>query len=180
VVHDQMVMPLAIQARACLVTEVGKLANPPLRVQIRPGQSFIAMADSNEDECCQGIAYVRTGARVPTTGNWPQPLTNVDGPSASRGRAALYAVNLELGIWRCIPTVSNIEDSGQAFPTEAQWLQAAQDQADDGAALQRVVWCLYGDDAVLAGPTTPLNNDANCGGIIINVQVRATACDCYE
>jgi hypothetical protein len=181
VVHDQMVMPLAIQARACLVTEVGKLANPPLRVQIRPGQNFIAMADSSDDECCQGIAYVRTGQRVPTTANWPTPLTDVDG--RSEGRAILYAVNLELGIWRCIPTVSNVEDTNQAFPTEAQWLQAAQDQADDGAALQRVVCCLqdiYGDDAVLAGPTTPLNNDANCGGIIINVQVRATACDCFE
>lgn len=183
VVHDQMVMPLALDARACLVTEVGKLANPPAQVQIRPGASFTAMYDSTRDECCSGIAYVRTGARVPTTGNWPTPLNDVDGPSASRGAPPYYAVNLELGIYRCLPTISDIPGSNDDFPTGDQWLQAAQDQADDGAALQRVVCCLreiYGNDAVIAGPTTPLDNSANCSGIIVNVQLRAPACDCVD
>lgn len=183
VVHDQMVMPLAVKARTCLVTEVGKLANPPLKVQIRPGASFSALVDSTQDECCSGIAYVRTGNRVPTTGNWPTPLTDVDGPSASRGRAPFFAVNLELGIYRCLPTSSNIPDTNDDFPTEAQWLQAAQDQADDGAALLRVVCCLqdlYGNDSVIAGALTPLENQANCSGIIVNVQLRAPACDCVD
>lgn len=183
VVHDQMVMPLAINARTCLVTEVGKLANPPARVQIRPGASFAAMVDANKDECCDGIAYVRVGQRVPTGGNWPTPLTDVGGPSASRGRASYYAVSLELGVYRCIPTKSDVPDSNDDFPTEAQWLQAAQDQADDGAALLRVVCCLqdiYGTDSVIAGALTPLENQANCSGIIVNVQLRAPACDCVD
>lgn len=183
VVHDQMVMPLAIKARTCLVTEVGKLANPPIKVQIRPGATFAALVDSTRDECCSGVAYVRTGNRVPTSGNWPSPLTGVDGPSASRGRAPYYAVNLELGIYRCLPTISNVPGSNDDFPTDDQWLQAAQDQADDGAALLRAVCCLqdeYGNDAVLAGTLTPLENQANCSGIMVNVQVRAPACDCVD
>jgi hypothetical protein len=183
VVHDQMVMPLALKARDCLVTEVGKLANPPLRVQIRPGATFQAMYDSANDECCQGIAYVRPGVRVPSSGAWPAPLNSVEGPSASRARASYYVVNLEVGIYRCVPTVSDQPESNDAFPTDAQWLQAAQDQADDGAALLRVVCCLqdqYGNDSVIAGPLTPLENSANCGGIIINVQLRAPACDCVD
>jgi hypothetical protein len=183
VVHDQMVMPLALKARDCLVTEVGKLANPPIKVQIRPGASFAALVDSTRDECCSGVAYVRTGVRQPTTGNWPTPLSSVDGPSASRGRAALYAVTLELGIYRCLPTISNIPDTNDDFPTDDQWLQAAQDQADDGAALLRAVCCLqaiYGNDAVLAGPVTPLENEGPCSGIRVNVQLRAPACDCVD
>lgn len=181
VVHDQMVMPLAIQARTCLVTEVGKLANPPIKVQIRPGASFAALVDSTRDECCSGVAYVRTGNRVPVLGDGFTPLTNWSGPSASRARPTYYLINLEIGIYRCLPTISDIPNSNDDFPTDDQWLRAAQAQADDGAALQRVVCCLqgiYGNDAVVAGPTTPLENQANCSGVVVNVQVRAPACDC--
>jgi hypothetical protein len=182
VVHDQMVMPIAIFAQGCLVTEIGKVANPPAAVQIRPGASFAAMVDSKRDECCLGIAYVRPGAVTPTSGAWPQPLSSVQGPSASRGRAAEYAVTLELGVYRCLPTISNAPDASQDdFPTAAQWLQAAQEQQDDAAALRRAVCCLqakYGDDGVLAGAVQPLENSGNCGGVSLSVQVRAPACDC--
>lgn len=181
VVHDQMVMPIALQVKTCLVAEVGKLANPPAQVQIRPGATFSAMYDSHGDECCLGIAYVRPGAQVPTTGNWPTPLTGVDGPSASGGRAPYYAVNFEIGIYRCIPVVADDGTGADNFPTGAQWLQAAQDQLDDAAALRRVICCLqafYGLDSVIAGQVQPLENSANCGGIMTTVAIRATACDC--
>lgn len=181
VVHDQMVMPLALKARTCMVAEVAKLANPPAKVQIRPGATFTAMADSIQDECCGGIAYVRPGLQVPTSGNWPSPLNGVDGPSASRGRAPYFAVTLELGIYHCVPIIANDGSGDDAFPTEAEWLQATVDQLDAAAALRRVVCCLqveYGVDSVLAGPVQPLESSGNCGGIIMSVQLRAPACDC--
>lgn len=181
VVHDQMVMPIALKVRDCLVVEVGKLANPPAQVQLRPGATFFALVDKYYDECCHGIAYVRPGAQVPTTGNWPTPLNDVDGPSASRGRAPYYAVNVEIGIYRCIPTIADDGTGADNIPTAAQWLQATQEQLDDAAALRRVVCCLqafYGLDSVIAGQVQPLENTANCGGITLNVTIRATACDC--
>lgn len=181
VVHDQMVMPIVIKARDCLVAEVAKLANPPLSIQVRPGAGFSALFDSTRDECCPGIAWVRPGVQQPTTNQWPVPLTSVQGPSASRGRAALYAITLEIGIYRCIPVIANDGTGQDDFPTADQWQTALQEQLDDAAALRRVVCCLqdfYGTDAVLAGAVQPLENSANCGGILVQLQVRAPACDC--
>lgn len=181
VVHDQMVMPLAALALNCLTAEVAKLANPPAKVQMRPGRTFTALADQTQDECCAGIAYVRPSTQIPTTGHWPQPLSDVDGPSASRGNPPYYAAVLELGIWRCIPTVSNVEGEEGMVPTAAQWLQATQDQLDDAAALRRVACCLrllLENDSVIAGNVEPLENQGPCGGVSMTVTLRAPACDC--
>lgn len=183
VVHDLMVMPIALNAHACLVTEVGKLAFPPSSVHIRPGAIFTPLADQTEigDECCNGIAWVRLGQQVPTGAHWPDQLTDVDPPA--RGVPSDYAVQIELGIIRCVPTHSNLPAQNGQIPTAAQWLQSAQEFADDAAALRRTVCCLqvlYGTDAVLAGVITPLQNEGNCGGQTVLIQVRAPACDCLE
>jgi hypothetical protein len=181
VVHDKMVMPIALNAHACLVVEVGKVASPPKHVQIRPGATFTAMADQVGDECCDGIAWVRPGTQTPTTGHWPDPIDNVDGVDG--GQPVYWAVQLELGIERCIPTVSNVEGEQGRAPTGAQWLQATQDHLDDAAALRRAACCLmdtYGKDGVLIGPVTPLQNEGNCGGQTVVVTVRAPACDCID
>ena len=181
VVHDQMVMPLATMAYNCLAAEIAKLASPPAKLQMRPGRQFTALVDQVADECCAGIAYVRPGTQIPTSGHWPQPLTDVDGPSSSRGNPPYYAVTIELGIWRCIPTVSNVEGEEGQVPTAAQWQQALQDQLDDAAALRRAACCLraqLGVDSVIAGNVEPLENQGNCGGVSMLVTLRATACDC--
>jgi hypothetical protein len=183
VVRDTMVMPILTNAHTCLLTEMGKVPNPPAQVQIRPGSVFTAMADSTGDECCQGIAWVRAAGKVPTGGDWPNQLGSVQGPSASRGQPAYYAVQVELGIYRCIPVISNVEGANDGYPTGAQWLAAAQEHEDDSAALRRAVCCLraiYGNDAVLEGPTQPMPNEGNCGGQLVVVTVRAPACDCVS
>lgn len=181
VVHDQMVMPILQQVKTCLADELAKLARPPAKLQIRPGSVFTSMADDTTDECCAGIAYVRPNTDTPTAGNWPSPLFDVDGPSASRGAPAYYAVQVEIGIYRCIPVISNVEGNRDAIPTEDQWLQAAQEHLDDRAALRRTVCCLrgiYGSDGVLTGPYTPLQNEGTCGGQFVLLTIRAPACDC--
>lgn len=172
-VADAMIMPLLTQARDCLVTEVGKLAFPPLRVQIRPGATFEFQVDGYANECCDGIAWVRRGTLTPTDGRWPNQLTE-----PSKNPPGQYAVQLELGIMRCVPIAA---DAAGSNVTEAQWLQAAQNAEDDGAALRRTVCCLralYGADSVIENPTVPLENGGLCGGQVLTLLVRVPACDC--
>lgn len=174
VVHDTMVMPILLQARACLVAEVGKLQFPPKRVQIRPGASFEFQADATTNECCDGIAWVRRGQLIPTA-NFPDQISDArpDGPGQ-------YAIQLEIGIERCVPVAANAAGD---IVTEAQWLQAAINAEDDGAALRRVACCLrdvYGARSVIENPVVALENGGLCGGQIMTLLVRALACDCVE
>jgi hypothetical protein len=174
VVHDTMVMPILLQARACLVAEVGKLQFPPKRVQIRPGASFEFQADATTNECCDGIAWVRRGQLIPTA-NFPEQISDArpDGPGQ-------YAIQLEIGIERCLPVAANAAGD---IVTEAQWLQATINAEDDGAALRRVACCLrdvYGPRSVVENPVVALENGGLCGGQIMTLLVRALACDCVE
>lgn len=177
---DQMVMPIVTKAHQLLMVQMATLGAPPMHVQMRPGGTFTPLHDQYRDECCDGIAWVRPGSQTPTGGSWPTALFGVDGPSASRATPVYYAVQLELGLERCMPLVSNVEGEGNAFPTAAQWEQATLEHLDDAAALRRTVTALrsfYGNDAVLFGPVTPLQNEGQCGGQIVVVTVRAPACD---
>jgi hypothetical protein len=179
VVHDKMVMPVLLVAEACLTTEAGKLAKPPAEYQIRPGASFVAYADQTRDECCNGIGWIRPG-QMWETDDFPVQRTG-----ASKIEPADYAVVIEIGIIRCLPTQSDqpgLQGQG-AKPTNAQWLQATQEAMDDAAALRRVVCCLrelYHIDAVVAGQINPLQNEANCSGTTITVTMRVPACDCFD
>lgn len=179
VVHDKMVMPVLLVAEACLTTEAAKLAKPPAEYQIRPGASFVAYADQTRDECCNGIGWVRPGPM------WETDDFPVQRSGASKIEPANYAVTIELGIIRCLPTQSDqpgLEGQG-AKPTVAQWQQATQEAMDDAAALRRVVCCLrelYHVDAVVAGQINPLQNEANCAGTTIVVTMRVPACDCFD
>jgi hypothetical protein len=179
VVHDKMVMPVLLVAQACMQTEVGKVASPPASYQIRPGATFVGYADQTHDECCEGIAWVRPG-----------PMWETDDFPAQRNQSsntdpADYAVTIELGVLRCLPTVSDQPqvDGIDAKPTAAQWLAATQAAMDDAAALRRVVCCLrelYHIDAVTVGQLVPLENEANCAGTSLTITMRVPACDCFD
>jgi hypothetical protein len=176
VVQDTMVMPILTNAMACLQTEANKVPSPPAKYTIRPGAEFIALADNVETECCAGIGWVRPG-NLSETIDFPTPMQE----SSGNNPADEYAVQVELGIMRCSPMISNITGEQDAIPTEAQWLAAVQAQQDDAAALRRVVCCLrdiYSSSAVVAGSITPLNNEGGCGGISVVLTIRAPACDC--
>jgi hypothetical protein len=179
VVHDKMVMPVLLVAEACLTTEAGKLAKPPAEYQIRPGASFVAYADQTRDECCAGIGWVRPG-NMWESDNFPAQRNE-----ANKIGPAYYAVVIEIGLMRCLPTQSDLPGlQGQgAKPTTAQWLQATQEAMDDAAALRRVVCCLrtlYHVDSVVTGQITPLQNEANCSGTTITVTLRVPECDCFD
>ena len=175
VVHDTMAMPVILQAMSCLQTEALKVANPPAAFHIRPGANFTAMADSHNDECCAGIAWVRPGVMYESE---PFPTQKSD---ASLIESFTWAVQVELGIIRCIPVIG--EGRGDVIPSATQWLAATVEAMDDAAALRRAICCLrdvYGQDAVIAGQIQPLENEGNCGGQSVIVTLRVQSCDCVE
>lgn len=177
VVQDQMVMPVLNNAMTCLSTEANKVPSPPAQYMIRPGASFIAMADQYADECCSGIGWVRPGPMWESDA-FPEQRTGV-----SIDDPAYYAVQVELGLMRCVPTISDVAYNTDAKPTGEQWMAATQAAMDDAAALRRAICCLrevYGAQFVIAGPVTPLENEGNCSGTTVVLTMRVPACDCVE
>lgn len=172
---DPSVMPILTQALACLTAEANLVADPPDLYQMRPGASFSPMIDNNgrNDECCIGIGWVRMVAMSPTR---DFPLPDADTMNCPPDQ---WAVQIELGLDRCVPLVSDIDPSKP--PTTAQWLAATQRAMDDGAALRRAACCLgevYGWSYVLVGTLGPLENEGTCTGMVLGVTVAANACDC--
>jgi hypothetical protein len=175
VVHDTMVMPVLLSAMACLQGEA-LTASPPAIYTVRPGDSFEASADPWIVECCAGVGWVRQVSSYETdVDTFPEPLTHAvsDGcPPDS------MAVVVEIGISRCFPVAG---DQRGSVVTTAQWMAASQQQADDGAALRRVLCCLrelYDNSDVVSGQVNPLPIQGGCGGVSAQVTIRRNACDC--
>jgi hypothetical protein len=175
VVRDTMVMPVLLSALACLQDEAAKVEKPPALFTIRPGDSFEPSADPWTDECCVGIGWVRMVSSFETY-DFPAPASVMEGNCPPHS----WAVVIEVGINRCVPVAG---DGRGSVVTSEQWLAAAQAQADDGAALRRMLCCLrelYDVADVTAGQVNPLPLQANCGGVVLTVTVRRDACDCYD
>lgn len=170
---DQTVMPVAAKAMDCLRQQVLLLTNPPANFQMRPGTTFSPMADATRDECCEGVAWVRPGF-VWETDEFP-----VQRSTAERIGPAYLAVQIELGVVRCLPT-QGLDGDGTVVDA-TQWLTALQASEDDRWALRKAVCCLvaeYGQDAVVVGQYAPLENEANCSGVSVIVTIRRPFCDC--
>jgi hypothetical protein len=175
VVHDTMVMPVLLSALACLQDEAAKVAKPPALYTIRPGDSFEPSADPWTDECCVGIGWTRMVSSFETY-DFPAPASVMEGNCPPHS----WAVVIEVGINRCVPVAG---DGRGSIVTSEQWLEAAIAQADDGAALRRVLCCLrelYDVADVTAGQVNPLPLQANCGGVVLQITVRRDACDCHD
>lgn len=171
---DTAVMPLLIKIMGCLQAEAVKVTTPPGNFHIRQGATFQPMADDTRDECCEGIAWVRPGPMFPSQ-NFPEQDTQPSGTPTNQ-----WAIQVELGIERCIPIVSNAEGN-DANPTAAQWQAATQAAMDDRAALRRTICCiqaLVGKRKVVVGQITPLENGGICGGEIVILTIAVEACDC--
>jgi hypothetical protein len=68
-VADPLVMPLAREMLDCLAQEIAKVASPPLYVGLRPGSLVDFLLSTNgQDECCQGLAWVRPDSVYPSSG----------------------------------------------------------------------------------------------------------------
>lgn len=173
---DQVVMPLAYELLACYEQEIDKVAHPPLYRGLRPGQVVDHLMSTSQDECCQGLAWVRPALFVPSSGKFPIQ----DEDPAPRGTRS-WAITFELGAVRCSPTPPE-----GIIPTDAQWNAVVQDVMDDAAAMRRAICCFIAadpvrrDQAVLPLEWQPLDTSGGCVGGTLQVVVRGPACDCAE
>jgi hypothetical protein len=168
--QDTMTMPVFLQALDCLKTEAALAPNPPSAYHIRPGTSAEPSVDAyGREECCGGLGAITLVANYEgDDASWLEPA----------GPPLTWAVVLEIKLLRCVPIAS---DGRGGNVTEAQWLAAAQQQADDGATLRRVLCCmrdLLGADRVASGQVNPLPLQGGCGGVTLQLTVQRDACDC--
>jgi hypothetical protein len=174
-VQDPSVMPLARELLACLEQEIEKVPVPPMYVQLRPGNVVAHLLSTHQDECCEGLAWVRPSAFFPSSTVFP---TQDSVPVKGGTRA--WAITLELGAIRCAPTPDE-----NRIPTADEWDFTTQAVMDDAAALRRAICCFIDADRsrtgrVLPGIWQPLSVEGGCVGGILPVTIMGPACDCAE
>jgi hypothetical protein len=177
-ISDPLVMPLARELLDCLDIEIAKVASPPRYVQLRPGTVVDHLLSTSEDECCDGLAWVRPAGFYPSSGTFPvQDDTPIKGAAAG---ARAWAVTLEMGAVRCAPT-----PEATAIPTGDEWDDVVQAVMDDAAAMRRAICCFIDakhgrSGRVLPGLWQPLSVQGGCVGGILPVTVQGPVCDCTD
>lgn len=175
-IADPVVMPLAYEMLACLEEEIAKVAFPPARVGLRPGTVVDFLLSTTEDECCEGLAWVRPALFFPSSSRFP--LQDEEPPVPY---VASWAITLEMGAARCSPTPPET-----SIPSVAEWNEVVQRVMDDAAAMRRAICCFIAADpvnrrrSVLPGQWQPLDVEGGCVGGTLQVIVRGPACDCEE
>jgi hypothetical protein len=174
-VADPLVMPLARELLDCYGQDLAKVATPPLYIQLRPGNVVSHLLSTTEDECCEGLAWVRPASFFPSSGVFP-----IQDPAPIRGGVRAWAVTLELGAVRCAPVGD--EDT---IPTGDEWDVTVQAVMDDAAAMRRALCCFI-DAApgrtgrVIAGLWQPIQVQGGCVGGLMPITIQGPACDCAE
>lgn len=174
-VFDPLVMPLARELLECYAVELDKLATPPRSVGLRPGSVVDLLLSTSDDECCNGLAWVRPASFNPSAGPFPtQPQSAVkQGPYA-------WAVNLELGYARCAPT-----PDANSIPSNEVWDEVTQAVMDAGAAMRRAVCCWTDKERirsqqVLTGQSSWISVEGGCVGLVLPVTLQGPNCDCAD
>lgn len=162
---DRRVLPTAQQLLTCLVNEALNNPKPPNIVGFRTGTEGQALSATNEDECCQGAAFVRVMRTFPS---WSVPT-----PAAMATRCAQpMAAEFEISMWRCSP----IGTLGE-LPTQDEWNEVNVDLLNDRATMMAAVCCFIGvrdPGSVMYGEWQPIAADGGCVGSTITVQVDLT------
>lgn len=174
-VADPLVMPLARELLECYETELLKVAAPPAYRQLRAGNVVAHLLSTYQDECCEGLAWVRPASFFPSSGTFPAQ----DAAPQPKGVSA-WAVTLELGAVRCAPVGDE-----NVLPTADDWDATVQAVMDDAAAMRRAICCFI--DArqgrarrVLPGIWQPIEVQGGCVGGLLTVTILGPACDCSE
>jgi hypothetical protein len=126
---DTRALPVAQLLMRCLCAAVLQNPKPPAICGFRIGDTGNPLGGLLEDECCDGLAFVRVGRIYPT---FNVPNQNPEAISC----ALEWAVELEMGIWRCVPV-----GTASAPPSQAEWDQANTDQLNDWATLRDALCC---------------------------------------
>lgn len=174
---DQTVLPVATQLLSCLTDALATNPNPPMNYSFRTGDNVWPDFNANQDECCEGLAYVRVARIYPSGGENTFPAAD----ELFRPCSPLaWGVTFEMGVWRCEPQPTATE-----LVSTAQWTATATQVSNDWEAMTRAACCLR-DALDLADPGTPvymgewapLNAGGGCVGGMMNVSVQVMACTC--
>lgn len=173
-ISDPMVMPIAEQLLECFAVELDKVETPPAAVQYMAGIAPFADVSQHENQCCNGLGWVRVDSFFPSSVTFPAQ----DETPQAKGVSA-WAIVLELGVFRCAPTPDQ-----NSIASGADWLAVVQQTMDDAAAMRRALCCLEdelrGRQRVLPGQWQPLDVQGGCAGGFMTVTVRGPACDCAD
>jgi len=172
---DPLVMPLARELLECYAQELAKLDDPPAYVQLRAGNVVSHLLSTFQDECCEGLAWVRPASFFPSSAAFPVQ----DAQPQPKGISA-WGVTLELGFVRCAP----VGDEDR-IPTGEEWDATVQGVMDGAAAMRRALCCFIEAKPnrarnVLPGVWQPIEVQGGCVGGLMPVTLRGPACDCSE
>lgn len=174
---DTLVYPLAEELLSCLCVALEAYPNPPARCCLRPGAEVRQDMSLFEDECCDGLAYVRIGAETASSTAFGEE----DIGAVNCGPAGLMVV-LEMGVFRCAPTTGL-----DSLVPCTDWTAAALQQANDSAAMRQAL-CCFGEYLQRVRPgapvqwnaAEPIGPEGGCLGLVrsVSVGVEWTACAC--
>lgn len=172
---DNMVLPLAEQLLECLCEALDANPNPPANCCLRVGDVVYADFNQYQDQCCEGLAYVRI-SRIYPSFEFPAQ-TEVWTPCSNIALAA----ELEMGVFRCEPQ----QTDPAALPSCEEWTGTTTQVAHDWEAMVRAACCLEQQLMVsspgtplLMGVWQPLNSGGGCTGGQLPVMVGVMNCAC--
>lgn len=176
-IADPLVMPIAEELLACYVEALEDTQVLPRYIGFRPGTVVDWLLSTVENECCDGLAWIRPVSFYPSSSAFPQQ----DPAPVPKGTTA-WAVTLEMGAVRCSPTGPE-----NYLPQPAEWDAVVQTMMDDAAAMRRAICCYIQADPtglryrrVLPGLWQPLDVEGGCVGGALSVTIQGPACDCSE
>jgi hypothetical protein len=176
-ISDPLVMPLARELLDCYAQELVKLEDPPTYVQFRPGNVVAHLLSMEQDECCEGLGWVRPASFFPSSGIFPvQDTAPLKGGTPPRA----WAVTLEMGYVRCAPVGDE-----NTIPTGAEWDATVQAVMDAAAAMRRALCCFIDADKrrsgrLIPGQWLPIDVQGGCVGGLMTLVIQGPACDCSE
>lgn len=171
---DNVISPIANQLLTCLKAEVAKVSVPPQKVGFRTGNIVAMYISLNEDECCEGLAWVRWAGGFPSeTLGEPLAAPNIGG----RNNLGFWTLNFELGVARCAPT-----SGATTNPTIEAWNTASELVFEDQAALRRT-YCCFNDlprrkGKTLIQDTSPIDTEGGCSGSTLTLATLGPSCEC--
>lgn len=174
-IDDLVIEPIAMDLLTCLKAEVKKISAPPAKVGFRTGNEVGLLIALDEDECCDGLAWVRWSGAFPST---ELGVPREAPPVGGRLDMGFWSIGFELGIARCSPRGMSV----RANPTAKQWDDVSLLVFEDQAAL-RATYCCFNNLPRRKGHTLitdagPLDTEGGCTGSIMSLFVRGPSCEC--
>lgn len=162
---------VAQQLLTCLDATTALLPDPPGIIALRPGVQAELLISQYDDECCQGMAWVRLVNLFPSSVAFPtQDVTY------TRCGPVQWAAVFELGVARCAPT-----PDGSTLTSAQQWIAATEAVLADADAMRCAIECFVETNPMMmtqAGMWQPLPTDGGCMGGVQLVSVGVPDCDC--